>query len=379
MPKIEVRRAETESDREALYRFRYSVYVEELGMTDQADHVRKWLLDGYDDEATHYALYEDGKVAGSLRVILMARISDPDPLIAKFEMAPAIEAFGASAIITTSRFMIAGHLRNTMAVFRLMREAFIDSKRLGIKLNYGDCSPHLLPFYEHLGYRRYTEGINDTAFGYKLPILMLGCDREHLPKVRSPLARFLEPEDDDPESRLWFAATYPDYVDLVSAAFMEDEMFFDLLAARVGTDPVHAVSLLKGLDKEEARRFLSRATVMKVRPGDKIVRQGDRDNTLYALLSGFAEVRLTGQDGPPIAVLGAGDTFGEIGLLTAAPRTADVIARTEGEVLVLSGDFIERLIETEPKIGARVLHNLARELAGRLAVTTRQSVSNTHC
>ena len=306
----------------------------------------------------------------------MSSVSDPDPLIAKFEMEPAMETFGASAIITTSRFMIAGHLRNTMAVFRLMRDAFVDSKRIGVKLNYGDCSPHLLPFYEHLGYRRYTEGINDTAFGYKLPILMLGCDRQHLPKVRSPLARFLEPEDDDPKARSWFAATYPDYVDLFSATFMEDEMYFDLLAARVGTDPVHAVSLLNGLDRDEAHRFLSQSTVMKVSPGDKIVRQGDRDNTLYALLSGLAEVRVAGQDGPPIAVLGAGDTFGEIGLLTAVPRTADVIARTDGEVLVLSGDFIERLIEKEPKIAARVLRNLARELAGRLAVTTRQSASN---
>lgn len=374
MAKVEVRLVETQAEREALYAFRFRVYVEELEMTDQADHARRWLQDGYDEESLNYALFADGEVVGSLRCILLDRVSDPAPLIDKFALEPAIDAFGTSAIMTTSRFMLAPHLRNTMAVFRLMRMAFFDAVREKIRLNYGDCSPHLLPFYEHLGYRRYTSGYNDTAFGYKLPILMLVRDRAFLEAVRSPLAKLLQPGDDDAGAREWFAATYPDYVELVSAVLMPEEMFFDVLAERVAGNLLHSLSLLQGLTREEAQRFLREATVIALNPGDRIVRKGERDNTLFMLLSGAAEVRDDKRSGPPIVVLGAGDTFGEDGYLTTVPRAADVVAVTRGEAIVLSGDFMDRFIAREPAIGARVMHNLARQLAGRLAVTTRHAV-----
>lgn len=373
MAKVEVREAASPDEREALFAFRYKVYVEEFGMTDRADHSGRTLRDGYDDEGINYALFEDGEVVGSLRILLLDRLSDPAPLIEKFGLEPAIAAFGAGAIGTTSRFMVAPHLRSSMAIFRLIRAAFVDPRSAAVRLNYGDCSPHLVPFYEQLGYRRYTTGFDDTAYGYKLPIVMLVRDREFLTTVRSPLARLLADGEDDAEARAWFARTYPDYVHVLSAAFLPEDMFFDLLAERVSSDPLHAVTLLRGLDREQARRFLTRATVVKVGPGDRIVRKGDRDNTLYALLAGLAEVRPNGSGGPPVAMLAAGDTFGEIGFLTTVARTADVVACAPCEVLVLSGEFMHRFIAQEPAIGATVMHNLARELAARLAVTTHRA------
>ena len=77
-----------------------------------------------------------------------------------------------------------------------------------------------------------------------------------------------------------------------------------------------------------------------------------------------------GDRGPPLAVFGAGDTFGEIGFLTRASRTADVVARTDAEILVLSGDTLERLMRDEPAIAAKVLRNIAEELARRLSLTS---------
>lgn len=370
MAEVEIRPVESRAEHEALYAFRYKVYVEELAMTDHADHARKWLRDGYDTESVNYAMFSDGDIVGSLRCIRMDRVSDPQPLIDKFEMQPAIDAFGAGAIITTSRFMVAHELRSGMAILRMLHVAYNDTRRAGVRLNYGDCSPHLLPFYEQLGYQRYTDGFDDTAFGYKLPILMLVHNRERFARTRSPLARLVKPEEDDTEAREWFARTYPDYVDLISASFMSEETYFDLLAERVADNPLHSVSLLQGLNRDEAQKFLSKSTVIEVKAGDRIIRQGDRDNTLFVLLSGLAEVRLNDGAGPPLAVFAAGDSFGEIGYLTPVARTANVIARTDCEVLVLSGDFVNRFIAAEPSIGARVLNNLARELAARLAMAT---------
>ncbi len=374
MSKSEVRLVETAAERADLYAFRYRVYVEEYGMTDEADHERKWLVDDYDDYGQSYAVFENGKIAGSLRVLRMDAVPDTTPFAEKFAMQPALDAFGADQLLTTSRFIIAPHLRNSLAIMRLMQKCFDDQLRAGYRLNYGDCSPHLLPFYEQLGYRRYTDGYNDTAYGFKVPILMISRDLDYLTRVRSPLRKLIDPMDDDVAARAWFSASYPAYVAPMSGAFMEDSAFFQFLSDRVARDPLHAVALLDGLTKEEAEKFLARAGLLQVGRGDKIVRRGERDDTLFAILSGIADVRLS-EGAPAVAVFGAGDTFGEIGFLTGTARTADVIARSAGEVLVLSADFLERFIRTEPTIGAKVLLNLARELARRLTGTTERMMA----
>jgi len=370
MARVEVREVADEAEREALYAFRYRVYVSELAMTDEADHDRGWLRDGYDERCLNYALFEGGEVVGSLRIIRMDEVDDLDPFIAKFSMAPALDEFGPEVIVTSSRFMIADRLRNSMAIFRLLQKSWEDLLRFGLRLNYGDCSPHLLPFYERLGYRRYVDGYNDDAYGFKLPLLMLLRDRAFFASVRSPFAAMCTEEKDDREARAWFARTYPDHATLDTAAFLPTEVFFDLLAARLADDPLHSIALLRGLDQDEAERFLAKATVVKLRPGNKIVREGERDRTIFALLSGVAEARPKGKAAPALAILGAGDTFGEIAFLTAEQRTADIVACTPGEALVLSSDFLEIFLRDEPAIAAKVLLNLARELAGRLALAS---------
>jgi CRP/FNR family cyclic AMP-dependent transcriptional regulator len=153
---------------------------------------------------------------------------------------------------------------------------------------------------------------------------------------------------------------------------MDAGSFFDLLAERVASDPLHAVALFQGLARQEVERFLASATMVTAAPGDRIVREGERDDTIYIVLAGLAEAQRADAGARPLNVLGAGDLFGEIGFLTAAPRTATVIARAPCELLVLSGRHLQRFLERDPGVAARLLFNLARILAARLAQTTLQ-------
>lgn len=367
-----VRRIQTEAERARVYAFRYRIYVEELAMTSEADHERKWLRDDLDDYAVSFAVFDGDEVLGSLRLLFLEDLADVDSLVQKFDLAPAIEALGEAAIATTSRFILDARLRHGKVIFRLMRAAFEAAQARGVRLNYGDCSPHLLPFYEHLGYRRYTAGYNDTLYGYKIPILMLIGDHMQFEAMRSPLARLAAKAEHDAEARDWFARTYPAYEAVNSAAHIEEGTFLDLLAERVASDPLHKVALLQGLTRAQADSFLAQATLIELQENDYIIREGAIDETLYVLLSGLAEVRLPHAPDPPLAVIGAGDTFGEIGFLTAVPRTADVVAVKPSQVLVLSSEFLSRFIAGNAEIGAQVLLNLSRELASRLAVSSRR-------
>jgi hypothetical protein len=126
---------------------------------------------------------------GSLRVIHLEDVPERAPLVAKFRLAPLLDEFGPGSVCTTSRFILDSRLRHGTVIFRLMRAAFRGARERGVRFNFGDCSPDMLPLYEHLGFRRYTRGYNDTAYGYKIPILMLMGDRQQFRRVRSPLAR----------------------------------------------------------------------------------------------------------------------------------------------------------------------------------------------
>ena len=81
------------------------------------------------------------------------------------------------------------------------------------------------------------------------------------------------------------------------------------------------------------------AAVLKPRfalPGEKLIRKGEKGQEMFFVVSGALEVSLSGQ----ALKLGSGDFFGELALLTHAPRTADVTALGFCELLVMTaGDF----------------------------------------
>jgi cyclic nucleotide-binding protein/N-acyl amino acid synthase FeeM len=369
---LTVAAAGTEAERLAVYRFRYRVYAEEMGLSPpEADHQARVLSDPLDGPGISFALLDDGEVVGSLRLVYLEDLDDPGPLLQKFHLQPAIDELGSKAVCTTSRFMLDPRLRHGRAILQLMEAAYIHGVDRGVRLNYGDCSPHLVPFYEHLGYRRYARAYNDSSYGFKVPILMLARDQQGLERLRSPLARVAARYPDDPEAREWFARNYPEYLGIESAVFLPEGAFFDLLAGRVANDPLHSISLLRGLERDEAERFMSRANVVQASPGDRIVRQGERGSALYVLLSGLAEVLLDERPDVPVAVLGAGDPFAEISFVTGEPCTANVVAKTASEVLVISNEYLQWFTGKEPAIAAKLTLNLARVLAERLASTTR--------
>ena len=95
------------------------------------------------------------------------------------------------------------------------------------------------------------------------------------------------------------------------------------------------------------------------------------------LLNGRADVRLGPQE-PVIRTMGRGDVIGEMALVRARPRSADVIVAQSVEYLVLDRGFLDRLQRRHPRIAAKVFLNLTRILSDRLESTTDQLSRATH-
>jgi CRP/FNR family transcriptional regulator, cyclic AMP receptor protein len=118
--------------------------------------------------------------------------------------------------------------------------------------------------------------------------------------------------------------------------------------------------LFAGCSKGELRALASTADELDLREGTVITREGRPGREFFVLISGSAQVA---KDGEPIAQLGAGDWFGEIALLTNAPRTATVTATSPVDVLVITDRRFKDVVETMPSIALKILSSIGDRLA----------------
>ena len=94
--------------------------------------------------------------------------------------------------------------------------------------------------------------------------------------------------------------------------------------------------LFEGVPQEDVDRVIDMARKRSFRRGEVVFHEGDPADTLHLIRSGRFAVRATTQysDSAILAVLGPGDIFGELALLTAgAPRSATVVALEAAETL----------------------------------------------
>lgn len=106
------------------------------------------------------------------------------------------------------------------------------------------------------------------------------------------------------------------------------------------------------LNQEQVREIAEAATCSSFAPGESIVRQGDKGDSLFIVVSGRLEV-LHGEKHESmthINFLGISDIFGEMALCTGEPRTATVIASEECILLEIRRQHLMPLINRNPQI-----------------------------
>jgi MFS family permease len=115
-------------------------------------------------------------------------------------------------------------------------------------------------------------------------------------------------------------------------------------AAEATLGRVRRGPLFAGVPGPRLEAALARLRTVPVRAGQTIIRQGDPPDRFYLVQSGTFTVSQADAEGvvQRLRALTADDVFGELGLLTGAPRSASVIATSDGVLLALEGpDFLE--------------------------------------
>lgn len=98
-----------------------------------------------------------------------------------------------------------------------------------------------------------------------------------------------------------------------------------------------------------------------VPPGETIIHKGDMGTEMYYICRG--EVEILDGKGNPIARLGEGNSFGEVGLMLDMPRTATVRAVGNCDLFTLRRESFRRALRDFPELQATLLER-ARKRAG---------------
>jgi len=119
-------------------------------------------------------------------------------------------------------------------------------------------------------------------------------------------------------------------------------------------DGVLAASPYFGTLPEAERKGLAdRFRLVRVAAGEVVVREGAKDRSLYLVKRGRFVVT-AGSPGVPeplrLAELGPGTLFGEVALVSNAPRTATVAAVEEGEVLRAAEEDLQPVLAAHPAL-----------------------------
>lgn len=362
---IEVGEAKSPSEKEALYRFRYRIYVEEQRWRPvHADHERKLLMEPIDAYARNFFAAADGRVVGSLRINLRRE----GPL--EFESLYDLEKFAPyfpDHVSMSTKFAIAPERRGGAVLRRLLEIPYRLGRELDVQFNFLDCHPHLINLYEYLGYRRYRTNINHPEAGYMTPMVLVLQDLAHLERVGSPLAELARSYENGGAAAELFARRFPLAADSSAQRFLSTLDLWSLISEKLSGKVEAKVPLFAGLDESEIQALIGIGNLINCKAGDRIVGAGEQRREIYTLLNGSAEAQIVVEGSVRrLGTFGAGETFGEMAFLAEISRSADVVALEDCEVLVHPADRLETLAASQPKLASKFYRNLSRMLSLRL-------------
>ena len=147
---------------------------------------------------------------------------------------------------------------------------------------------------------------------------------------------------------------------------------FESYKERLTETILRSISPLRDLSHDRLATLIEQATLVGIPAGGVIMNEAEQGDALYIIIYGTARVthEVNGER-LNIALLRAGDYFGEWSLLTGAPRTASVEAITRVEALRLDSGSFQEFVQHNPEVRKQigeVAHNRHAALQSTLAL-----------
>lgn len=128
------------------------------------------------------------------------------------------------------------------------------------------------------------------------------------------------------------------------------------------------INIFEGLTPFQRAKIAKYFRQQNYEPKARIIKEGEPGDGMFVIKDGAVKIvkQLTDTEEQVLANLVDGDFFGEIALLDNSPRSASVYAISKVTMLELYRASLLELLDKEPKIGVKVLYNLAKILGERI-------------
>ncbi|MCX8006813.1 MAG: Crp/Fnr family transcriptional regulator [Coriobacteriia bacterium] len=129
---------------------------------------------------------------------------------------------------------------------------------------------------------------------------------------------------------------------------------------------VRAFPAFAGLPDEDAAKLARLLTYRRFSRGTHIVSQDQPGTAMYLLIAGRVKVAIASSQGKELVLdyLEAPAHFGEMSVVDAEPRSADVVAVTDVEVLMLDARDLAAAVQIQPKLAVSLIATLSRRVRG---------------
>jgi CRP-like cAMP-binding protein len=150
----------------------------------------------------------------------------------------------------------------------------------------------------------------------------------------------------------------------LAIAWLADVLFTPALATGMRVVTIH------GLSPRRARIAALMFDMMTARAGERLIRAGEAQNSLYVVIEGKLSSSVQQESGRVfLNSHSRGDVIGEVGLLRGL-RSADVDCESDVRLLRFDAPILDRLRRRYPRIAAQFFLNLSLVLADRLVRAT---------
>ncbi len=128
------------------------------------------------------------------------------------------------------------------------------------------------------------------------------------------------------------------------------------------------IHIFENLSPSERAKIAKFFREQKYDPKERIVKEGESGDRMFVIEMGAVKVakELTDKKEKVLANLVDGDCFGEMALLDGSPRSASVYAISKVTMLELYRVSLMEMLDKEPRLGVKVLYNLAKIMAERI-------------
>ena len=142
---------------------------------------------------------------------------------------------------------------------------------------------------------------------------------------------------------------------------------------KIKVGSLRRIKILADMEEKQLESFVQFMEIVAVRQFAEVFRKGEHGDAMYLVLEGELRARvMVDKKETTLSTMTAGDFFGEISLLDAGPRSADVIANSDSRLLKISSASFARVMGEAPALAASFLYGLSQSIGARVRVLTKK-------